>query len=393
MKGIFPIALILGVLFSFPSFAAKIESISGNNVTIFLESIQDENVKSGEIVHLINSNGRKMAELKITENRGLMADAQVISGNPNKSYKVLMPHMIKKAPPPKPKVAKPAPKPKPKPVIKVAPTPKRSKPKVSSRSKVKKKKPRPKPRSKPRVVRKKKAPEPVKVAKPKRPKSKPKPKPVVAKKEEPKEDPIDEPTFIEEESEPNEEPSAPEPVAETEERDSSQKMRNWNVSMDILSLAGLFFDYQIFGFMLERRLWKNFSIGAQFNFGTFETNEEESVADRPILRRNQLGLFIRYSFSQDALGKGLYTTLSAQSAQENWVSSTTFPGATESGMIYGFSLGYQWVYKSVLIRLGYGVQTSSFEKDLVIGTTSYERSSPLLSGMAHYALLQVGVSF
>ena len=60
--------------------AAKVDSVNKKAVTLFLETVDDEDVKAGDIVYLVDKSGKRKATLKVVKNRGLMADATVIKG-------------------------------------------------------------------------------------------------------------------------------------------------------------------------------------------------------------------------------------------------------------------------------------------------------------------------
>ena len=206
-------------------------------VSVFLETLDDEDVVEGQTVYLTNSAGKKLVTLKVEKNRGTYADMKVISGTPKKSYSVLMPHQAKAA----------AKKPVKKAIKKTVKKPVKKTVKKAIKKTVRKVKPVPVKKVTPR----KKVKKPTRVAKKQ------------TEPEELEEYNTDSYSLTESEKkealedeeevqlEPKEVIDTPEEPQEEPVSGEGNNDYKWAITTDVLTLAGIIYNFQLFSVMVE----------------------------------------------------------------------------------------------------------------------------------------------
>lgn len=359
--------LVVIVFASQAAQAAKVESINNNKVTIFLETAEDENVQVGDTIQLTDSSGQTKATLRVITNRGLMADTVLVNGLPLKDYVVKMPHMTGTTTPAATAATETV-RTKPETVTPAVPVKKFKAAKATKQTED----------NVPQSMRAFVDNEPEKM-------------------ELDRVDDSDERTrSVRREVLDGRNKTANESrIKSSKEPRALQFIRNnWNVSMDILSLAGLFYDYQVFSLLAERRVSTSTSLGFTVNFGIFESNEDQvGNVDRPLVRRTEFGPFARYNFMGDIMASGVFIGGSLKLVQEQWLSTGNFPGASDGGLVATAIVGYQWMIKSITLRGGYQVQFSDMPDSFETAAGTFTRSNQLLTGTANYAVFQFGFMF
>ena len=144
---------------------------------------------------------------------------------------------------------------------------------------------------------------------------------------------------------------------------------------------------------MERKLLPWLSLGLSFNFGNFPSNEGLEATDNPIIKRMEYGVFVRNSFSGDVLGDGFFALVGFKSASEKWQATQNYTAATDSGLVFAAGGGYQMMFKAISLRLGYQLQFSTLPELAEFQSVTHTRTSPLLAGLGHYGLIQVGFCF
>jgi|GEM_PF-2916813 len=366
---------ILVVFFIVDLQAAKIDSIDGNVISVFLETLDDEDVTEGQTVYLTNSSGQKIVTLKVEKNRGTYADMKVVSGTPKKTYKVLMPHQAKATK----KVAKKAVK---KVVKKITPPPVKKKPRPQPKIKKQKK----------TTVAKKVLPAPKKVAEEEWVETEVEATSTAFEYEEAKKQETTSKSSIVTQTEDQEEP----PPAVNDTYDDAK----WVVSTDILTLAGIIYNFQLFSLMAERAIIPSLSLGVRANFFSYIGGPSVNPAGvEPLVRRTEVGAFARYHFGKSIAQKGFFLFTGFKFAFERWSKTPSnlppprFSSAKDGGNVFSGGLGYQFTYSILVVRLGYHLQFSSLENLAEFEDISYQRSPNISTGFGHYGLLQVGARF
>lgn len=381
------------LLFVSAAFGAKVDSIDGSVVSLFLETLDDEDVEEGQTVYLVNSSGKKVVTLKVQKNRGTYADAKVISGSPSKSLKVLMPHETAKKAVSKKTVtpAKTVPKslPKPKKGVGKKSSPRKSKlPRATTRAPI---------TGKPKTPRKT---APARLKQSSEARTKPNELTLPKDNDRPKNTLSGTDSLSLGDGSLQEDYNSEGSAQAQSSQEEPLKKYKWVVSTDLLTLAGIVYNFQIFSIMFERAVLPSLSVGLRGNFLSYIGGPSLST-DRlePLVRRTEFGLFSRYHFGKNVTDSGVFIFASGKWANEQWSSAVDtqnnerFTSASAGGFVLAGGFGYQYGYRNLLVRLGYHLQFSNFENPAVFEDVSYERGLSIASGFGHYGLLQVGLRF